>query len=91
MHRVLQLLLRVLHPFLHIFEHIAQWRLSFYICFHVCNDVHVCFRYLGDNSMDDGQAQAESEQKHVDSAVGVCALCVCDQRAAGVCTVCVCV
>ncbi len=56
--------------------------------------------------MDDGQAQAESEQKHVERATDVCAVCVirerlvsvhsvcvcvCDQRAAGVCTVCVCV
>lgn len=79
MHRVLQLLLRVLHQFLHLFEHIAQCRLSLcYICLHVCNDVHVCFGYFGDNSMDDAQAQAESEQKHVDSGADACT--VCDQR-----------
>lgn len=69
MQRVLQLLLCVLHLFLHISEHIAQCRLSLhYIRFHVCNDVHVCFGYFGDDSMDDAQAQAESEQKHVDRA-----------------------
>lgn len=79
MHRVLQLLLRVLHQFLHLFEHIAQCRLSLcYICLHVCNDVNVCFGYFGDNSMDDAQAQAESEQKHVDSGADACT--VCDQR-----------
>lgn len=77
MHRVLQLVLRVLHQFLHLFQHVTHRLPVCCICLHVCNDVHVCFGYFGHNPVDDGQAEAESEQKHVGSATDA-VQCVCD-------------
>ncbi len=41
--------------------------------------------------MDDGQAQAESKQKHVERATDVCAVCVIRERLVSVHSVCVCV